>query len=236
MRTLFIIPYVPPAYNALDSIAVALTSIHKYFQGDADIVVIGKRPEGMEGWYSAKWWRVPQCGNGPHTDMVVRILFGLHHFGRGYEGFVLWHDDMIAVNPFTLEDIQKPFALQQPILSSQNSSNYFLNDMHYTLEELAKKGLKPFNYTVHCPRWYDKTAFKELVDRYNLTERGLDFEMLYFNEQFREPEVVNRDNNHYVILMSDIYKPPLDLPLWVGLTNDFKNKEFFQALEDRVNQ
>ena len=108
--------------------------------------------------------------------------------------------------------------------------------MHWTLQELKKLGLTPINYTTHSPRWLDAKLFKSLVERFDLTGRGLDGEMLYFNEQYRNPPVLDRDNNRYVLLMSNNHKPPLDQPLWIGLTNDFKNPDYFRSLIDRINQ
>lgn len=236
MRPLVIIPYVPPAYGAIDSVGVAILSIKRYFKEDADIVVVGCLPGSTTETYGAQWVLPKEGGNGPHTDMVKRILYALDNYGQDHEGFVLWHDDMIAVNPFSLEDVKVPIALSAPILSSEGSSNYFLNDMHWTLQELKKLALTPINYTTHSPRWYDKDLFRSLVNKYDLTKRGLDFEMLYFNEQCHSPQVLDRDDNSYVLLMSDNHKPPLDKPLWVGLTNDFKNPDYFRCLKDRINQ
>lgn len=236
MKTLVIIPYVPPAYNAIDSISVALRSIKKYSEEKTDIVVVGCLPGNTTETYGARWVLPSEKGGGPHTDMVKRILYALDHYGQNHKGFVLWHDDMIAVNPFSLSDVKEPIALSAPIVSSKDSSNYFLDDMHWTLQELKKMALTPINYTTHSPRWYDKELFRSLVGRFDLTRRGLDFEMLYFNELCRSPQLLDRDNNRYVMLMSDNNKPPLDQPLWIGLTNDFKNPDYFRCLSDRINQ
>lgn len=232
MKRLIIMPYVSPAYGSLDSVGVALCSIGKFLKDEHEVMVVGSKPDGLDDIKDVRWVEMAEADRGatPHTDMVRRICLALQLSGYP-DKFCLWHDDMIAVNDFAFEELDHPRAITDAILSAEDSDNYYLRDMHYTLEALRGEGITyMFNYTVHCPVVYDTSKFLELVDRFGLTSVPLDFEMLYFNEQCRDPELLKSDNNRWRLMMDDLHKPPLDKPIFIGLNNKFNNREYLDEL------
>ena len=232
MKQLVIMPYVAPAYGSLDTVDVALQSIKKYFTDPHKVIVVGQKPEGVKDDDSVTWIDLEDRGETPHTDMVRRILLALKE--AGYPGkFVLWHDDMVAIDSFTMEELDHPRAITDAILSAEESDNYYLRDMHYTIETLRGEGITYiFNYTIHCPVVYDTQKFLELTDRFGLRSYPLDFEMLYFNEQCRDPEILKSDNNRWRLMMDDIHKPPLDRSVFIALNNKFNNQEYLDELRE----
>ena len=231
MRHLVILPYVPPAFDSLDTVGLALRSIRRFFPEEYRVSAVGHKPEDVDDDDNVKWIELPERGSSPHTDMVRRILFALQQDAKMPDEFILWHDDMMAVREFTMEELRQPRATSSVILSSEGSDNYYLNDMHYTLEELRKEGITYiYNYTIHCPVVYDTRKFMELVERFDLTGRGLDFEMLYFNEQCRNPQVFDDGGNGWRMMMDDLRKPAFDRVTFIGLNNRFNNREYLDDL------
>ena len=229
---MIIIPYVAPMYDSPDTLNLALQSIKRYFQGDFEVRIVGLYPEGIDDDGRFVWMDVKERGESQHTDMVRRITRALTEKDKE---FILWHDDMFAVNEVSADEIRQPRAITSSILSSQDSDNYYLRDMHYTLEELRKAGITyMFNYTIHCPVMYQVDRFMKMVMQYDLENVPLDFEMLYFNLYCREPQVLKDDNNDWRLMMDDLHKPPLDRPRFIGLNNRFNNKDYLRELEERI--
>lgn len=235
MKTVIIIPYVRPMYDSPDTLGLALASIRRFFKGKYEVRVVGQRPEDIEDDDRVLWMDISERGESQHTDMVRRIIKALDCDIEYPDEFVLWHDDMFAVNEVNMEDLRKKRAITDMILSAPDSDNYFLRDMHYTLEALRGEGVTYFyNYTIHCPVVYDTLKFEQMVDKFDLTARPLDFEMLYFHLNGGEPEVLKGDNNDWRLMMDDLHKPPLDRPVFIGLNNRFSNLDYLEDLKKRI--
>lgn len=238
MKHLIIIPYVKAAYGSLDTIGVALMSIRRYFPEDYEVIVVGKKPEDIEDDDKVRWMDIRERGESQHTDMVRRILAALESKGDDKpDEFILWHDDMFQVGGLDIEHLRRPHAIKDVILSAPASDNYYLRDMHYTLEEIRKAGITYiFNYTIHCPVMYDTQKFLRLVEDYGLRGRPLDFEMLYFNLHHRDPEVLDSGNNAWRLTMSDTVCPPLERPVFIALNNKFSNREYLERVIKRIKE
>ena len=236
-KAIIIIPYVHPMYDSIDTLGLALQSIKRFFKDDYEIRVVGQNPGGIWDDDKVKWMDISERGESQHTDMVRRIIYALGYDIKCPDEFVLWHDDMFAVNEVTMEELRKPRAITDLILSAPDSDNYYMRDMHYTLEALRANGISYiWNYTIHCPVVYDTRKFMDLVERFGLQTRPLDFEMLYFNLHHREPIVLKGNDNDWRLMMDDLQKPPLDRPVFIGLNNRFSNVEYLDALQKRITE
>ena len=235
-KVIIIIPYVKPMYESVDTLGLALASIKRFFKDDYEVRVVGQQPEPNDD-ERVRWMDISERGESQHTDMVRRIIYALGYEKECPKEFVLWHDDMFAVNDVEMEELRQPRAITDLILSAPDSDNYYMRDMHYTLEALRSNGISYiYNYTIHCPVVYDTGKFMGLVERFSLQTRPLDFEMLYFNLHHRNPEVLKSADNNWRLMMDDLRKPPLDKPVFIGLNNRFSNVNYLEALKQRITE
>ena len=171
----FVWPYWDGGAQA-DELRWSIRSVETFFQGRANITIIGDRPDWYHGHVILKK-RVPHTKpNRAFRDMLGKVFYIATHAEIDPE-CVWMMDDIYFLKPFTLDDIKTPRA--EPWRPDE--SNSWQKRKTASMEALAARGLTQHDYATHLPHWLEKDKLRTMFDDFNLHENTMLWEVLYGN-------------------------------------------------------
>lgn len=229
-KTLLVIPYLREGAQG-GELETAVNGWIKNFKGNLKIVVVGDdtpitRKLQMEGKISvAVLHRRPENASEPSLDIVCKMVWVMSHFANSFKGCIWSNDDIYPVNPVAMKDIKALKGVGKDLTGKDGSSNYFQRAMARTRRLLLEAGKPIYNYSSHCPKWFDFERLQEVLDKFNCYKTPLLIESLYFNYWYTHPKAVrinvNAPGNRF---KCGIYEANYDL---AKLTEEMKRGVLF---------
>ena len=194
-----LIPYVKPTKTP-DSLEIVIRAWQKNAQFPVRLVIIGDKPDfDIEG-IDVEHVSAP-TGN-PHVH--IEVCRGIQEFisKEKCARFILAHDDEVPLQPFMPADLKATAFREFPELDPA-SDNFFISDMARTVEKLKEMSINPIFFSGHAPHVYDSEVFLQMIEDYELTEVGFDYEVLYFCTKHIEPVYLDNpfDNGYSFLIM-----------------------------------
>lgn len=185
---LVIIPYISSAAQG-DELRFSIAGWRRHFaEDDMTLVVVGDYDQAASAadlFIPCQRLSPVLCEYLPPLDVINKILKVRTFFSKA-EDFVLAYDDIYAVNDFTLDDIKRPMLNSARPMQYTNAKNGWPMAKDRTIEALEGKGLVCWNWSTHLPKHYEWDKFENIVETYNLRNKGLLRENIYYNTYFQE--------------------------------------------------
>ena len=141
------------------------------------------------------------------------------------EEYIWMNDDIYFINPVMYADLCINVARNplETALKLMPSRTIWGKDNLYTFELLKSMNIIPWNYAIHIPHRYEKSKVKYLVDKYNMMEKAIVLEQIYYNYWFRDfrPYLASLDLGNNICF--SINRPS---PRTVNLYSQLKYKKF----------
>lgn len=146
----------------------SIASVRKYFQGTAEIVVIGAHPGP---WFEDTLIEVPRVGKErgyleqPYWDTRNKWRIACLHPEIRPE-FVWMMDDQFFINPVTLERLQEPKAdpfYKQPESKYAHHMKFWNKLVLDTFEWLKHRMYHPYQFGTHAPHWIVKSRMLQVL-------------------------------------------------------------------------
>lgn len=204
---LVVIPYLASAAQG-DELRLAINGWRKHFKEPNQIVVVGDRPEWMEGikrttingitfeWMVDPYWdydiKMIDCPRiDPIPGQYLPHLDHVHKFRKvreafpDSEGFIYTCDDIYAVADFTMEDILEPKhpelgAYIKPYDWHSNAADWW-SDRGKTAELCVREGLPARDWVCHLPVYYEWDKLFAIYDKYDCDHNSYIVENIYFS-------------------------------------------------------
>lgn len=147
------------------------------------IVIVGDKPE----WANDRVIHIP-C---PHSGKTPRIdILYKHEAVRKSEligeEYIWMNDDIYFVNPVQYADFCLNVARGslRSAISHMNGKTIWGRDNTITLAILEESKLPSWNYAIHIPHRYEKGKVLKMVEMFNMLERPIVLEQVYYNYWF----------------------------------------------------
>ncbi len=196
-RITIVIPYKESAAKG-NELLYALRAWDKFFP-DADIVIIGDKPEFVND--QIKHIKFPDSLNGetlagspnPQIDVAQKLLLACEsELVSDY--FIISNDDIYPVCPVTLTYIDLPTTMGR-LKQRGAPGGMYRENAERTLQALKKAGVKaPWDYATHTPMGVWKKELKEVIEKYNATKKGFLVGTLYMNLSYPSLRPIVIDN------------------------------------------
>ena len=147
-----------PAPQAGWELQHSIKSVRKYFQGEAEIIVIGANPGP---WFTDTLIEVPRVGHEwgaslqPYFDTRNKWVIACEHPAIRPE-FVWMMDDQFFVNPVTKERLEEPKAdpfYKEPKTQYAHHMRLWMRLVIKSFQLCQKFGAKPYQYATHAPHY-----------------------------------------------------------------------------------
>lgn len=192
--TAFVYPYLAKAAEG-DELLYSVRSVEKFYQGQADIWIVGDRP---------RWWarddrfvRAGQVKGGARIDRANK-LWVILNTPEIPESFVWMQDDIYFVGPVSYEFLATPWVrgrgMTAKSLAAWKPDKGYFRQKKRTWEALLENGKTLEDYAAHTPQVYRKNNLRVLFEKYNLRKEQYVDDLLYYNEfpQGRPVPIGNR--------------------------------------------
>ncbi len=168
-----------PAVGA--ELLYSVRSVYTNFIGTPHFWFIGDRPSWLRE--SERVIYIPQKPVG--KDYNFRILLPLLEHPQAPKQFCYMNDDILFVDKVLLPDLQKPKIVKsftyEELDSWQPKGTWAKRKKASAL--LLRDNKKPFhNFSTHLPQIFEKEKLLQTGEKYQLTQKRLLLEFLYFNE------------------------------------------------------
>jgi len=134
MRYLIILPYIRAINGSLETITLALESINTFFLEDHEIIVAGEKPDFVKDYPNVRWIYKPDESEETSVNIVSQLYYMLDNYGKDYDCFIFWQDDIVAVNRFSIEDLFKTLAVDEEVITGRYTTNFYIRDREFILE------------------------------------------------------------------------------------------------------
>jgi hypothetical protein len=169
-----------------EELKYSLRSVEKNFKGSKyRIFIVGDLPE----WASKEIIHIPcdHSGKTPRIDILHK-----HEAVRNCEmvdeEYIWMNDDIYFVNPVQYADLCLNVS-RQPLESAiklMPAQTIWGKDNRATLELLQSEKIPSWNYGIHVPHRYEKEKVKFLVEKYEMLDKAIVLEQIYYNYWFRD--------------------------------------------------
>jgi len=196
--TAFVYPYLAKAAEG-DELLYSVRSVEKYFQGKADIWIVGDRP----AWWARddRFVKAQQVKGGARIDRANK-LWVILNTPEIPEEFVWMQDDIYFVKPVSYEFLATPWtrgkAMTPERLKTWEPEKGFFQQKKKTFEALLAGGKTLEDYAAHTPQVYEKENLRVLFEKYDLRKQQYVDDLLYYNE-FPQGKPVPIGNRMYRI-------------------------------------
>jgi len=205
----------------------ALRSIHQNYKGSFRIWIVGDKP----AWLSKKanFISMPCTGLSPRIDVMHKIMAVIDNKGVKEEFF--WsNDDIYFINKLTYADLCIPKVIGDLIekVNRINHKSVYTDDIRATFETLKINKLPILNYSTHLPYRFEKQKMLQLVERFDLMNRRLLPENLYYNTYHADelPYHLSLENTNNI--MFSINRPS---PNWQVIEQQMQIKKWLNNSE-----
>jgi hypothetical protein len=187
-----VIPYLQQLSESKDDeLRLALRSWCKYAMFDFNIILVGDKPN----WYTGDHIATTPIRGRQYTrayDIANKIR---HIVGSEIitDHFIYSYDDIYAIAPVKREYFDLIVAE-----SHMASATYLGSGKWNELLERTYKAVtldQMYNYETHLPRMFNKKRLENIYNAYELEVNPLLFSTLYYNEYFKEPDIVMNKSN-----------------------------------------
>ncbi len=171
-----------------DELRWSIRSVLNNYQGKANIVVAGDKPP----WYSGTHINVKRVSK-QHRRGFRDVLNKINIVCTGDEvpeSFVWMMDDIYFVNPVSFSQLSKHYyhgRQHKHKVSTTKHKNGWGEIKRQSFLEAEQAGLRTFDYCTHLPHILHKKKWIETWEKFNLSERTLQWEILYGAMHFRDP-------------------------------------------------
>lgn len=169
----FIIPYYL-AESRSDELRWCLRSIHKHYQGQAHVTLIGDKPD----WYVGHHINKPRLRSQPfrrYRDSLSKI--DMIRYCNEIGPDVMWvMDDCYFLRSFTASDFAQGRINDRKPGSGGDEWNIMLR---LTQAAQIKTGLPVLDFSCHLPQMINRDRWHEMFERFELAKQPMVWESLY---------------------------------------------------------
>lgn len=172
----FVYPYWHEGANG-DEIRWSIRSVHRFFDGEAKVTIVGDRPPWYRG-HVIDQPQIPRCKHHGFRDMLSKVWTMATH--PEIDSRAVWMmDDIYFVKMIDADDLALPRA--QPCYEIKNPTGWQAHKQR-TFAALRQERKTTHDYATHLPHMFEKAKLRTLFDKYKLHERTMLWEILYGNE------------------------------------------------------
>jgi hypothetical protein len=169
-----------------EELKYSLRSVEKNFRDiPYRVFIVGDMPE----WADERIAHIP-C---PHSGKTPRIDILYKHEAVRKSGLIgeeyIWmNDDIYFVNPVQYADFCLNVARGslRSAISHMNRQTIWGRDNSITLTLLEELKMPSWNYAIHIPHRYEKKKVLKMIEIFNMLERPVVLEQVYYNYWFRD--------------------------------------------------
>lgn len=160
-----------------DEIRWSIRSIHKFFDGQSKVTIVGDRPPWFRG-HVIDQPQIPRCKHHGFRDMLTKMWTMATH--AEIDRRAVWMmDDIYFVKQVDADDLALPRA--QPCYEMKNPTGWQARKQQ-TFDALRQERKTTHDYATHLPHVFEKDKLRHVFEKYKLHERTLLWEILYGNE------------------------------------------------------
>lgn len=149
------------------------------------IFIVGDLPE----WASDQVNHIPceYTGKTPRID-ILHKHYAVRLCEEIDEEYIWMNDDIYFINPVSYPDLCLNVARNslETAIKLMPSHTVWGKNNAATHELLKHEKLSTWNYAIHIPHRYEKEKVKLLVEKYNMMERAIVLEQIYYNYWYKE--------------------------------------------------
>lgn len=169
-------------------------------------LLIGDIPD----WYTGPRIPMPQQGT-KYQDTTRKILAAIESV-LVPEEFFLFMDDIVVVQPFTLDALRCYYYRKQIYRPRLTPGEDWGAVVKSTLHYCQELGLTTYDTALHWPYWFEKEKLKKTIETFRATERPVCLEIAYANQwnvplRLHDPSVFlyNRAGDERLIPQTKVY-------------------------------
>jgi hypothetical protein len=171
-------------FSQWQELKYSLRSIQKNLRGiKFKIFIVGDLPE----WASDQVVHIPceYSRKTPRIDILHKHA-AVRDCEEVNDEYIWMNDDIYFINPVQYADLCLNVARNslETALRQMPSQTIWGKDNAATFELLQKEKLSTWNYAMHIPHRYEKEKVKLLVEKYNMYNRAIVLEQIYYNYWF----------------------------------------------------
>lgn len=169
----FLIPYIL-SESASDELRWCLRSIHKHYQGQAHVTLIGDKPDWYVGHHIPKK-RLGAQSFRRYRDSLSKIDMIRYSGEVGPD--VMWcMDDCYFLRPFVAEDFAQGRLNDRKPGKGSDDWNVMLK---LTAAAQKKAGLPVLDFSCHLPQMINRDRWNEMFERFEMAKQPLVWESMY---------------------------------------------------------
>jgi hypothetical protein len=167
-----------------DEIRWSVRSVEKFFDGQAECVIIGDKPPWYTGKYIAAARVSGSTPNRAFRDMLAKMWIMATH-PEIHDEFVWMMDDIYFLKPFSKREIMVPRAYKW----HPSEGNSWQRRKTNTMRALEQAGRTTHDFATHAPHHVEKAKLKALFEEFKLHENTMLWEVLYGNTYRAAPKL-----------------------------------------------
>lgn len=178
----FIIPYYL-AESRSDELRWCIRSIHKFYRGQAQVTLIGDKPEWFVG-HHVKKKRLKHQSFRRYRDTLSKI--DMIRYSKEISHNVMWcMDDCYFLRPFTANDFAQGRVNDRKPGKGSDDWNMMLR---LTEAAMVAADLPTKDFSCHLPQMVNQQRWHEMFERFGLARQPLVWETCYGNMFAYEPK------------------------------------------------
>ena len=195
------IPYLASGAQG-NELECAVAGWLRHFKERFRLVIIGDWTPIVDSYPEIDFLECPRIKDVPGEYLpaldIIRKMQFLHENYPESDGCIWAADDIYAVNDFDFADVRFLKMLPTSMKFALDDANPWKRMMARTAKLLKEEGLPTRNFAVHLPCWYEWIKLDAIIGKYNLRDRSLSVQSLYFNTYFagRLPFALNKESDN----------------------------------------